>query len=131
MTAFGTEVISEGIFAWKIKIISMGSYRQAPYPCIGIIKSNETNLKRYYYDASWDKVGYQFNYNGDNAIGCGRTWISTGDIIDINFDLDQRTLKFIINQDVVIAFDNIDKVSYRLALTSFCDQGPSSKFQLL
>ena len=57
--------------------------------------------------------------------------MSTSDIIDVNSDSDQRTLKFIINQDAAIAFDNIDRVSCRLAVTALSAQNHALEFQIL
>ena len=46
-TAFGQHVVEEGIFIWRIKMISIhrGIYQAPPY--VGIMEDNEDNLRAY------------------------------------------------------------------------------------
>ena len=44
-------------------------------------------------------------------------WRNDDDILEMILNLEQGTLQFIVNEDSGIAFKNIKKASYRLAMT--------------
>ena len=94
-------------------------------------------MQQYQDSPNWDQKGYQLtsapilwhkfeNYSYECA------WKNDGDILEMILDLNDRTLRFKMNdKDYGIAFDEVDTnvVGYRLALTMCeCDE---SIFQLL
>ena len=135
--AFGKRVVSEGIYIWKIKIICIKLTFESP-PYVGIIENNEEYLKRYRDDFLWDNVGYQLC--GGNSVLCGPLssnyhktsdyqclWKKEGDVVEIILDLNERTLGFKVNDiDYGVAFSNIHKTEYRLAVSTLSMKG--SKF---
>ena len=81
--------------------------------------------------------GYQFCAgkglirHGTKETNYGKICISRGDVVVIRLDLINFTLSFTINsQDYGIAFEDIDRCSYRLALTMPAGS-IHSRFQLL
>ena len=151
-TVFGNYVVEEGVFRWKLKIISFNNMRDGyGYPYIGIIE-NDVDLTGYQNYGFWDEVGCQLtagnsglyshddDYSTDDDIAredmdivavthnyeC--EWKKVGDILEIILDLDERTVRFVVNDiDCGVAFRNIKQTSYRLALTMDID----AEFQLL
>ena len=140
--AFGKHVVSQGIFIWRIKIscFNKTSFESPPY--VGIIENNDKNLERYKDDFLWDNVGYQLC--GGNSLLCGPAdygdyvktddyqclWKNQDDILEIKLDLNEKTVGFKINdKDFGVAFGNIRKTQYRLALSTLAMRG--SKFALI
>ena len=127
VTAFGSHVAENGIFKWKIRIISI-SYESVfkAYPYVGIIKDDDSVLKAYTDRASWEYDGYQFCAGTGSFYGMGDPdegesfdvkWNKPNDILEIILDLNQRTLEFIINEiESVVAPLIIAKGKYRLAI---------------
>ena len=142
-TAFGTLVVEEGVFRWKLKIISFDNLREGyGYPYVGVIE-NDVDLTEYKNYGFWDEVGCQlcagnsglYSHDSDlydtdddasyhdqvNVIATDNyqcEWKKVGDILEIILDLNERTLRFAVNdKDCGIAFRNIKQTSYRLALT--------------
>ena len=139
MTAFGKQIVCKGIFKWTLKIISIKPRIFEPCPYIGIIDCDEDNLKEHVNDGSWETVGYQLcaGNNGLWGRSLGITasykclWCQINDILEIVLDLNDGTLRFILNdKDCGIAFNKVLKdAKYRLALT--CLRGKGTQFQLL
>ena len=147
-TAYGSNVIEDGIHKWKIKILSIRyDFSFAGVPFIGIIKDDEQYLKKYVDRGTWECDGYLFC--GGNGEFCGMNdpddvkyedllmglkWKRPNDILEIVLDLNQRTLQFSVNgEDPMIVWgkdgdDCIEKGKYRLALTCSC---MDAQFQLL
>ena len=144
-TAYGSATITEKVHKWLIKIMVLHrdeeKYLVAPY--IGIIEDKEEYLRESQNDDKWEDHGYQlcggrnsgYTYSqiegGDHVTdhyGC--IWDKEGDVLEINLDLEKRTLAFKLNEkDYGVAFSNIKQTSYRLALTLYrCKEG---KFALL
>ena len=145
-TAYGTNMIEDGIHKWKIKILSISSdVESSAVPLVGIIKSDEQVLKKYLDNPAWEYDGYQFcagsgffygmnNPNDRKDVFSKLTWNKANDILHVILDLNQGTLQFGINEeDPMIVWgkdgqDCIEKGKYRLALSC---AGFSAQFQLL
>lgn len=52
VTIFGTELIKEGVFNWKIKIISF--IKKSDYPYIGIFENDDNRLRGYLDDSEFE-----------------------------------------------------------------------------
>lgn len=143
MTAFGAQKVTEGIFKWRLKIISLKLGRFDASPYIGIIEDTDDNLKKYKTSGAWQQVGYQLCAGNSRLWWCGYGdkganaergyncyWNKNGDILEMILDLENDTLRFILNdKDCGVAFRNIKKTQYRLALTCLHLQlGSSFKF---
>ena len=132
-TVYGSNVVSEGVFVWKIKIVALKkaiSLNSPPF--VGITEDIDAHLNKYSDGAAWCKKGYQFcggtgslyaqdagSVFGRNKVGTlqGR-WNNDGDILQITLNLDDRTLSFEINdKDFGVAFANIKVTKYRLAIS--------------
>lgn len=60
-TAYGTQVVGEGIFNWKIKTISYKYNMQfISHPYIGLIEDDEHILLDHSDQGSWQSYGFQF-----------------------------------------------------------------------
>ena len=146
-TAFGTNVVKKGIFSWKLQIISKKEINNVYGPCIGIVEDdellNEDTLRDYQSDDEWCQIGCQleagisklqypwltfdeteskektWNYvKANHALYNDCIWNKPNDILEIVLNLDERTLRFILNdKDYGIAYREIKQASYRLALT--------------
>ena len=138
-TAFGTRLVDNGVYKWVIKRLTKQRSQYKTHPYIGIIKDNQQDLEKYVDISSWEYVGYQ--YCGGSGYICGMNrpeqgfefnfeWNKINDELEIILDLNQQTLAFSLNEkDPVIAFENIDKAKYRLALTTSLDR--EAQFELL
>lgn len=140
-TAYGSLVAKHGIVAWRIKIISITLEQNLArsFPYVGIIENKEKILKQYQTGCYWDDDGYQF---------CGRfgyirgmkipnssinaTWYKEGDILEIILDLNEGTMRLMINdKDYGVVIAGILKKEYRLAITHSNEHEGSSVFALL
>ena len=144
ITMYGEQVITEGIFIWRIKIIANTGVTYKDYPYIGIIEDNIWCLTNYLEDTDFEGAGYQL-CGGDGCLYhglCGDKnmtvsadkciWTENGDIIGLELDLTERKLSIQINDGgFVELFTNIKRssVGYRLALGVRGCEG--SQFQLL
>ena len=128
-TAFGDNEIKEGVFRWKLKMMTntMDYKKYNAYPYVGIIESNTGNFEGFRSRGSWQRVGCQLCANGGlwGAYGNSTStssqckWNKQGDILEIILDLNERTLRFGVNgSDCDTGFDDIKQTSYRLALTA-------------
>ena len=135
ITAYGIHVVSKGSYTWAIQVIDGIKFGAFPY--IGIIKDNQSVLREFIDNGSWETYGYQicggagtlYGINKyENDIDC--EWRKPNDILEIILDLDEQTLRCIVNgKDYGIVCDQIDKGSYRLALSSAESfRGPSFVF---
>ena len=125
-TAFEGNEVKEGVFKWKLKIVTntMDYSKATTFPYIGIIESNTRNLKKYINKGSWQSVGCQlcphgatFGHGVATLTGC--EWYKQGDIMEIILDLNARTIRFGVNgENYDTGFDYIKQTSYRLALTA-------------
>ena len=143
MTVFGSNVISQGIYKWQIKIIKMkhNSEDESGHPpYIGIIEDDEKLLQRHNINTNWDRCGYQLStsvalYGGNRNNHAEERdyqckWKNDQDILEIELDLNERTISFTLNGKYFgVAFWNIKKANYRLTMTVLECQG--SVFQLL
>ena len=59
ITAFGKQIISQGVFIWKLKIISIKWVEDYALPYIGIIKHSKENINEYKTRGSWERIGLQ------------------------------------------------------------------------
>mmetsp|Transcript_55782 Transcript_55782/g.50187 ORF Transcript_55782/g.50187 Transcript_55782/m.50187 type:complete len:236 (-) Transcript_55782:374-1081(-) len=154
-TAFGHNIISQGIAKWRLQILSLTcSWGEPPY--IGIIEDDTNNLQMYQENSNWYDKGYQLSIGDgkiisaftinhkvsanidigtvrDNTKMAPARDLKEADIIDIELNLYERSLTFtFISQgkdDLVITIENIKLTKYRLALCGlFCK---SSQFALL
>ena len=134
ITAYGANIISKGIYEWRLQIISLSpdSYGSV---YVGIIENDEIYLRCFQTKITWDSYGYQISQNGlrgrQSAIkakyyNCG--WNKVGDIIEITLDLYANTLSFTINNhDKGVAFTKIENREYRLALSISYGKGSTVK----
>ena len=141
ITAFGSHVVSEGKFVWRIKIISLvySDDNMTCYPpYVGIIEDKEAYIKKYIDDSNFEEYGYQlstlpsfYGVTRDLISQPHGRWNNENDVLEIELDLDELTLKFVINddRDNVSGFKKIKKARYRLALNVL--EVNSAKFELL
>lgn len=147
MTAYGFLTVSDGIYKWKIKILSLnmvntpwdkGSYP----PYIGLIEDNKQYMQQGLTKTDWYRYGYQITrYRSllcrkeSVAMNCYMyhqlcKWNKSGDILEITLDLNEKTISFKLNdEDFGIAFRNVVKTNYRLAIS--VTNGGGSSFELL
>ena len=140
-TVYGTLVVSEGIFVWKVKMISWEPTQWGSPPFVGITEDIHEHLEEYKDASGWTKKGYEMcgksgalfypskgeHYHTKNYKG---RWDKEGDILEITLNLDERTLSFKTNDtDFGVAFGNIKVARYRLVITFWDNK--DSKFQLL
>jgi len=150
-TAFGHNIISQGIAKWRLQILSLTCSWDEP-PFIGIIEDSTNNLQMYKENSNWYYKGYQLSigdgkiisaFTNDHKVSTNTDMVKDNakmtrdlkeaDIIDIVLNLYERSLTFrFISQgkdDLVITIENIKLTKYRLALCGlFCK---SSQFALL
>ena len=142
VTAFGSHIVTEGVFKWKIQMQKMTNkpgFGKPPF--VGIMEDSEANLKRYKDDCNWDDNGYQFCAQS-GALFCPYTerekktdkyecrWMQKGEILHVILDLNDKTLSFKVNdEDFGVAFKNIKHGNYRLAFSTWECKG--SEFVLL
>ena len=104
ISIYGTEVIKEGVFAWRVKIISLAtSDSSGAYPSGGIVEDDEAKLNEYLNDNDFDEFGYLL-YGGNGILYQAFSskmnekeakkciWNQPGDILDMELDLDKQTL---------------------------------------
>ena len=142
ITIYGSEVITEGIFIWTVKIISL-KCDHSDFPYVGIVENNEEYLDDYLDDTEFDDFGYQLcagsghSYKGllgrINQANAGKCiWNQNDDIIEVKLDLNRQTLSFKVNDSEFIELFTdilIPVTGYRLALGVL--QCKDSQFQLL
>ena len=139
VTAYGTLVVSKGVFKWKIKILSTDEGTNAP-SWIGIVEDDESLLQRYYNNSNWDHNGCQLcGGSGSlyskqvgiikNAMNYNCRWSEQGDVLEMTLDLDQQKLSFVVNgEDFGVRFENVKLSKYRIAWTSFCAKNAEFMF---
>ena len=139
-TAFGTNVAKDGIYRWRIQIISLISSHNTAgkeYPQIGIIFDVPQNLQWYVDNFGWESNGYQL-CGGTGTFWCINDytqtlklrWNKPNDILEIILDLNKQTLRLSVNDiDYGIVYDRIKRAKYRLALS--CKFHMRSQFALL
>eukprot|EP01084_Bolivina_argentea_P250933 420637_1 len=131
-TAYGSEVIDDGIFEWKIKIMSMSQFAAYSWFAIGIIEDNEDVMEKHKEDLDWDESenGYQLLLDGIRGflytmnISAKQTpnyqckWLKENDILEMTLNWNRKTLSFKLNgKDHGIAFRNISQIKYRFVLS--------------
>ena len=101
-TAYGTRIVSEGIFKWKIKMVKWthDGISGSP-PFIGIIEDDDKYLKRFRNATGWFSYGYELCgssgslYAPDGglheAIDGNCKWEKEGDVLEVFLNLDDRT----------------------------------------
>ena len=130
-TAYGSVVVCEGIFKWRIKIIGRertDNFHESPY--IGIVEDKKEFLEESKDDDHWDQHGYQLCAGDQSGVLCSGMdgnrnsefdmcyWDKEEDILEMTLDLDKRVLGYKINdEDFGEAYLNIQPAKYRLALT--------------
>ena len=145
ITVYGAEVITSGVFIWRLRIVSL--YREAGnyHPFVGIVKDDEEYLQTYLDYVDFDDFGYQLVAGDDTASlfsclsgnahcdhGEKCVWNQNGDILALKLDLDEQTLSIKVNDaDFIEMFTNIEVPAngYRLALSVCKCKG--SQFQIL
>ena len=140
----GSHIVSEGVFTWKIKMISFTytSEHGGP-PFVGIVEDDADWLDEFFQGENqdntfWYRRGYQyccktgdrFSQNGYDSSGYGTGWKNDGEILEMTLDLNHGTLCFKVNDmDHGVAFENIKPKNWRLAFSTF--ESKESKFMLL
>ena len=137
-TIYGTKIVKEGEFSWKVKIISFNRNETSHYPYIGIVV--EKDKEDFQDDDDFAAIGYQL------CGGSGRLyafsdvqeekelerdiWVNDGDILEMSLNLDEQTLSYKINDtDFGALFTGVKPDQYRLALG--VGRCKDSQFQLL
>ena len=137
-TIYGTYVCHKGSsYQWRIKINEYhGAGTLYWHPCIGIIINKKDILEKWV-----DDNGYAYKKQGYFVAGTTgkkipetkkycKTFDKIGDIMKVNLDLINYTLKYEINgKDYGIAFDNIEKYDYRLVVT--VAEGENTELELM
>ena len=132
-TAFANPVISQGRYKWKFKLLT----DKADYLYVGIasnMRCLDDTLKFFPGSNSWDCYSYCMVIYDDKSRRIDHKMVrsdtftksdgeyfefETGDILCIHLDLGKRTVGISRNkEDVVITFENIEQVPYRLAVTA-------------
>ena len=109
-------VISNGKYCWKFKIIETGAI------LIGICKTKYSNSVKDKVFAEHDRgygcmVTHSFKYPGYALIDITA---KANHVVSMCLDLTTSTLSYSLNdQDEIIAFQNIDKTEYKAAVYSF------------
>ena len=142
MQKIGIYIVSEGLFRWKVKMVSFTFNSHGGPPFIGIIEDKEDFLEELFEDGEqswWDDHGYEFCARTGSLFGdtdCHVTsmyqcrWMNDGDVLEMTLNLDERTLGFTVNnKDFGVAFSNIKQAKYRLAFSTF--KSKESQFMLL
>ena len=140
-TVYGTHSVSEGIFVWKIRMISWEPATWGSPPFVGITEDIDKHLVEYKNVSGWTTKGYEM---------CGKTgglysppegnhyttpsykgrWDEQGDILEMTLNLNAATLSFKTNDtNYGIAFRDIKQAKYRLAISFL--RNKDAKFQLL
>ena len=95
VTAYGTLVVSQGVFKWKIKILSTDYGTNAP-SWIGIVEDDESLLQQYYNNSHWDNNGCQLcGGSGSlyskqpgiikNVMNHRCSWSERGDVLELHW----------------------------------------------
>ena len=132
-TAYGTKIVSSGIFKWRIKMLSWHKVNRNAPPFVGIIEDNDYQLIKYQNTYGWSYSSAYYGYELCAATGSlyladsdnhYRTkhykckWNKQGDILQITLNLNDRTVSFKVNDvDYGVAFGNIKVAKYRLIIT--------------
>ena len=141
ITIYGKEVVKEGIFKWKVKIISFTYNDFGSYPHIGIVQDNENDLNNYLGNTDFDDFGYLLcGKSGDLWALSDKKytpythniWRNNDTILEMRLDLVDGTLSFKTDDE---EFDelsiniNVSQKGYRLALgVCNCED---SQFQII
>ena len=136
ITAYGSNIVTEGIYRWRLKIISLNTESYGSI-YVGIIENDEVYLSIFKDKITWDSRGYQVSQHGlrgrESAIKAkyyNCRWNEVGDILEITLDLYANTLSFTKNNhDHGVAFSKIKNTEYRLVLSISYAKG--SVIQLL
>ena len=124
-------VVSANVHVWKFRfnrctddshthsVSNIGAWKTT---------SGDTNVSRYISDTNKNGIcsGYVISMEGEKTnIENVYLWskerfskVKNGDIIEMKLDLERLILKFKINDEIVAEFDNIEKTSYRAAVTA-------------
>ena len=132
-TIYGTQIIKDGIFKWRLKLISFRSTSQAS-PYVGIIENNPNYLKMYSDDNNWDDYGYQlcggsgrlyeYGFTNPDRWSTRSKWRKDGDVLEMTLDLNEHTLSFKVNDtDFGALFSNVKDKEYRLSLSLLRSEG--------
>ena len=107
-------------------------------PYIGVIESNDEILNKYKLSELWPDDGFGYALIGGCEIlkpsdqDYGEKFNKEGDIMFIDLDLINYTLSYTINnKQHGIAFKNIKKTNYRLAISLWYCSQKKVKMQLL
>merc|ERR1712154_540362 len=118
--AFGTRLVSQGRFMWRIEIKQLETRRGNSSSIIGIVedswvKATEFASRELFYKHS--ELFYKHGYGlcGGNSIlmgmdegGFGEDFNAVGDVLEMTLDLDARTLSFVVNgQDKGVSFKRV------------------------
>ena len=101
--AFGAEIVSQGIFKWTLKIMSVKHKKLDASLYIGIMENDEWNFIHYKSSGSWQRVGYQ-SWAGNGGLWCRDRdeydseeydclWENDGDILELILSLNQAILQ--------------------------------------
>eukprot|EP01084_Bolivina_argentea_P225048 380405_1 len=138
-SAYGNSIIEpgQGSYTWTFKLLKYVECGQKYYPYIGIIHDNEETLKKYKKSQRWfDKPvsGYQLCCGNGNIRPNEENFCHKcveADIIEMTFDPINMELSYKINdKDLGIAFSNIIKRKYRLAIALY-NKAPGSQLEML
>ena len=131
-TIVGTEVISGGIFEWKLRVNKLKYTGDCWHICVGVINIDRGNIN-YLIQASTfisEPGCYTFDVNYGHIVreyGTSQTFdkkvTKSGDIIEIKLDLDNKSLHCKVNgEDVGNFIDKLPDGEYRLVANLWFDE---------
>ena len=141
---YGSEVVTNGVFTWTVKIISAPAWKIASHPSadmshdingipncvdkyspyIGIAFGNSLECPCIPYQLDANNKLYDANYVDGIKYKDKCKWREQGDIIRMKLDLTEGTLSFNVNgDDFGVAFWNLKVTGYRLAITLYEAKG--------
>ena len=122
-----SKIVSLGIYRWRFKIVKYSKYAMSFGVC-PINSEIDLNSMLYHNEKAyvWIANQYTLYYRGwDEGWYGEKLQFKDGDIIDMILDLDERTLKYIVNgNDLGIAFEDIELTEYR-ACIDMCEEKTS------
>merc|ERR1712228_11418 len=123
-SAYLTNIVSEGVFSWRFKIIQ--ACNEMNFGITNNIKASTLNRFFVDYDSgyAWEAVHYEEGgYLMDPKMIRHQKLkqygprCKNGDVVEMILDLEQMTLRYKVNDiDYGVAFENIEKTQYKAAI---------------
>ena len=131
----GCHVVSTGVFKWKIRLNLRSNMRYCVQDHIYVGIMDDDHLCSF-DDMERMKYGYLFHgvdgrfVDRDNVKEMELRWEQPNDVLDVQLDMNQKSLIFIVNgTDSVVACDNVRDGRYRLVVG--CNKADGTQFEFL